>query len=190
MLDCLGRSVCWTGIHLYRNTVPGPLVLSTYNLNITECLILCCISTLSTCMKHSNTIGTCILEHFAKAFLNLHNLYINWPSSPTYFFFKGTVSQDFLHQVFFRFIFSKAPDNNIRVISNLFENLWRYLQVKVHHWFQHHRRQICPRCQVNLPLMLMSPVSRTPHRWEIMGKFIFMLTLLPKGVLTKYFKLF
>ncbi len=39
----------------------------------------------------------------------------------------------------FRFLFMNHllsnPGNNIRVISNFLENLRRYLQVKVHHWY-------------------------------------------------------
>ncbi len=45
---------------------------------------------------------------------------------------KGTVSQDFLLQVFVMNLF-QDPENRIRVISNFFENLRRYSQVKVHH---------------------------------------------------------
>ncbi len=42
---------------------------------------------------------------------------------------KGTVSRDFLLQVFFSWItFPQAPDNNIRIISNFFENSRRYLR--------------------------------------------------------------
>ncbi len=68
---------------------------------------------------------------------------------------KGTVSRDFLLQVFFMNHLPQAPDNIIRIISNFFENLRRYLQVKVHHRCQRHRRQICHRCHW--------------HRWQIMG---------------------
>ncbi len=32
---------------------------------------------------------------------------------------------------------TQAPENNTRVISNFFENSWRYSQVKVHHQCQH-----------------------------------------------------
>ncbi len=55
---------------------------------------------------------------------------------------------------FFSWItFPQAPENNIRVILNFFENSWRYSQVKVHHRCQQHRWQICHRCQW--------------HRWQI-----------------------
>jgi hypothetical protein len=42
---------------------------------------------------------------------------------------KGTVSQDFLLQLFFMNHLPPSPRNNIRVISNFIENLRRYLQV-------------------------------------------------------------
>jgi hypothetical protein len=57
---------------------------------------------------------------------------------------KGTVSQDFLLQVFPWIILPQASKNNIRVISNMLKNLRRYLQVKVHYRCQQHRRQILP----------------------------------------------
>ncbi len=40
--------------------------------------------------------------------------------------FKVTMSQDFLLQVFSWIISPQAAENNTRVISNYFENLWRY----------------------------------------------------------------
>ncbi len=43
--------------------------------------------------------------------------------------------------------FTQAPENNIRVISNFFENSRRYSQFKVHKRCQRHRWQICRRCQ-------------------------------------------
>ncbi len=58
------------------------------------------------------------------------------------------MSQEFSLQVFFLWIiFPQAPENNIKVISNFFDNSWRYLKAKVHHWYQQHRWQICHRCQ-------------------------------------------
>jgi hypothetical protein len=68
---------------------------------------------------------------------------------------KGTVSWDFLLQVFSCIIFPQAPKNNIRIISNFFENSQRYSQVKVHHWYQRHRRQILQ----PVPLLLLIPES-------------------------------
>jgi hypothetical protein len=48
---------------------------------------------------------------------------------------------------FFHVSFPPAPEYPIRTISNLFENLRRYSQVKVHHQCQRHRCQICCRYQ-------------------------------------------
>jgi hypothetical protein len=42
--------------------------------------------------------------------------------------------------VFFMNQFSQAPENDIMVISNFFENSRRYSQVKVHHRYQRHLR--------------------------------------------------
>ncbi len=67
---------------------------------------------------------------------------------------KGTVSRDFLLQVF-SWITFPAPENNIRVISNFFENSWRHSQVKVHHRYQRHRRQILQ----PVTLVLLTPVA-------------------------------
>jgi hypothetical protein len=61
----------------------------------------------------------------------------------------------------------KLLKNLIRVISNFFENLLRYSQVKVHHqyqrhrwqiyyWYEQHRRQILP----PVPLMMLIPVAK------------------------------
>jgi hypothetical protein len=52
----------------------------------------------------------------------------------------------------------QAPENNTRVISNFFQNLQRYLQVKVHHRNQRHRWQILP----PVPLVLLLPVANLP----------------------------
>jgi hypothetical protein len=49
------------------------------------------------------------------------------------------VSQDFFSGFFSRITIPQAPDNNIRIISNFFENSRRYSQVKVHHRCQRHR---------------------------------------------------
>ncbi len=57
---------------------------------------------------------------------------------------KGTVSRDFLLMVFFMNQFPPAPEYSVRTVSNFFENSRRYSQVKVHHWYQWHRRQIFP----------------------------------------------
>ncbi len=69
--------------------------------------------------------------------------------------FNGTVSWDFLLQVFSWITFPQAPDNNIRIISNFFENSRRYSQVKVHHRCQQHWWQILQ----PVPLVLLTPVA-------------------------------
>ncbi len=55
--------------------------------------------------------------------------------------FKGTMSWDFLLQVFFMNHLPppQAPENNARVISYFFENTRRYSQVNVHHRYHRHR---------------------------------------------------
>ncbi len=68
---------------------------------------------------------------------------------------KGTVSRDFLPLVFFMNQFSPAPEDPIRTVSNFFENLRRYSQVKVHHRYQQHRWQILP----PVSLVLSIPVA-------------------------------
>ncbi len=45
---------------------------------------------------------------------------------------KGTMPQDFRLLVLFMIQFPQAPEYPIRAVSNLFENLRRYLQLKVH----------------------------------------------------------
>jgi hypothetical protein len=58
------------------------------------------------------------------------------------------------HDIFFHESSSpKAPENNVRIISNFYENLRRYLQVKVHHQYQQHLWEICHLCQL--------------HQWQI-----------------------
>ncbi len=86
--------------------------------------------------------------------------------------FKGTVSRDFLLQVFSWITFPQAPDKNIRIISNFFENSRRYSQVKVHHRCQRHRWQIigtisgCRHLKVNLKAKIYTYVSSTTQRWQ------------------------
>jgi hypothetical protein len=97
---------------------------------------------------------------------------------------KRTVLQDLLLLFFLWIIFSQASDNNITLISNFFlENSRRYLQVKVHHWYQRHGWQICRQCQLHRR-QICHQYQR--HQWQIKvnlkKKFIYMLTLLLKGV--------
>ncbi len=79
------------------------------------------------------------------------------------------------HEIFcFRFFswitFPQAPYNNIRIISNFFENLQRYSQVKVHHR--------CPTGVIDT------------WKWTWRQKFIYMFPLLPKGNQIKLLKFF
>ncbi len=46
-------------------------------------------------------------------------------------------------------IFSQTPENNVRIISNFYENSRRYSQVKVHHRYQQHLWEICYWCQLH-----------------------------------------
>jgi hypothetical protein len=60
--------------------------------------------------------------------------------------FKGTLSRDFLHPVFFMGQFPPALEYPIRTFSIFFENSRRYLLVKVHTRYQQHQCQ-CHRGQ-------------------------------------------
>ncbi len=60
---------------------------------------------------------------------------------------KGQCHEIFCFRFFSWITFPQAPDNNIRINSNFFENSRRYSQVKVHHRCQRHQWQICHRCQ-------------------------------------------
>ncbi len=91
-------------------------------------------------------------------------------------------------------IFPQAPENIFRVISNLFENLQRYLQVKVHcrcqlywwqicHRYQRHWRQILP----PVLLVLLIPIGNNHTdddtlKWTWKEKIVYMLTPLLKGL--------
>ncbi len=85
------------------------------------------------------------------------------------YFIKGTVSRDFCFWFFWWISFPPAPEYCIRTVSNFFENSRRYSQVKVHHRYQRHRRQIFPPISLvflipvaNLPPVHLPPVSATP----------------------------
>ncbi len=125
---------------------------------------------------------------------------------------KGQCHEIFCFRFFSWITFPQAPENNIRIISNFFENSRRYSQAKVHHRCQRHRWQICRRCQRHR-WQIAAGINDTGgkfchqfplccwHRWQIMGTisgcghlkvtlFIYMLTLLPKGAQTKLLKFF
>jgi hypothetical protein len=76
----------------------------------------------------------------------------------------------FCFQFFSFIIFLQAPENSIRVISNIFKNSLRYSQVQVHHQYQRHRRQILPLVPLvsTTPLVNLRPVSVTPvaNNWN------------------------
>jgi hypothetical protein len=50
------------------------------------------------------------------------------------------------HKGYFTNHLPQAPDNNVRVFSNFFQNSRRYSQLKVHHWYQRYKWQICRWC--------------------------------------------
>jgi hypothetical protein len=77
----------------------------------------------------------------------------SWGHSFTRRYVKGTVSQDFLLQIFSRIIFPKP----LKITLGSFPNLRRYLHVKVHYRCQQHRRQILP--PVPLVLKLSSGIA-------------------------------
>jgi len=62
---------------------------------------------------------------------------VQWNKSPPRptpnFSLKGQCHEIFCFRFFSSITFLQAPENNIRVISNLFENSQRYSQVKAHH---------------------------------------------------------
>ncbi len=57
-------------------------------------------------------------------------------------YLKGQCHEIFCFRFFSWIIFPQAPDFNIRIILNFFENSRRYSQVKVHYRCQRHRWQI------------------------------------------------
>jgi hypothetical protein len=72
---------------------------------------------------------------------------------------NGTVFfRVFLLLVFFMNQFPPSPEYHIRTVSNFSENLRRYSQVKVHHRYQRHWRQILP----PVLLVLLIPVANLP----------------------------
>jgi hypothetical protein len=85
---------------------------------------------------------------------------------PQYCLFKGTVLRDFLLLVFFMNQFPPVPEYPIRTVLNFFENSWRYSLVKVHHWYQRHRRQNCCRYTQHRR-QICHQYQR--HRWQILA---------------------
>ncbi len=62
------------------------------------------------------------------------------------FRFQGTVSQDFLLQVFFHESFSTSLWNYHQDHFKCLQKFWRYSHVKVHQLYQWHRRYRCCCC--------------------------------------------
>ena len=122
-----------------------------------------------------------------------HHLHFLLLRAPCFIFYivslKGQCHKSFCFWFFSRISFSPAPEYPIRTISNFFENSQRYLQVKVHHWYQRHRWQICTGVNdtggkiadsINHTGGKLPPVSTTPgakfatsfacvvpYRWQI-----------------------
>jgi hypothetical protein len=89
---------------------------------------------------------------------------------------KGTVSRDFLLQVFFMNHLPPSPKNNIReVISNFFENSQRYSQVKLHHRYQRHGVK-CATCTAGV-------VDMGANNWNNIRLFILKVNLKKKNYL-------
>ncbi len=124
---------------------------------------------------------------------------ISWDS-----LFKGTVSRDFCFWFFSWISFPQALEYTIRAVSNFFENSRRYSQLKVDH------RPMTPVANfttsfssvVDTGGKFATDVSDTGGKqwdsyqaedtlkWIWRQKFIYMLTLLSKGVPTKLLKFF
>ncbi len=100
------------------------------------------------------------------------------------FYLKRRCHEIFCLRLFSWIIFPQAPDNNIRVSSNFFENLWRYSQVRVHHRYQLHCRQICHRWQI------IGTISEGLHLKNASTVYVNSTVQLPKVVQTKYLELF
>ncbi len=102
---------------------------------------------------------------------------------------KGECREIFCFWFFSWIIFPHASDNSIRVILNFLENSRRYLQVKVHHRYQWHPRQVCHRCQRHL-WQIVGTLSDCWHLKVNLKKriYLYMLTLLLKGVQKFFFK--
>ncbi len=86
-----------------------------------------------------------------------------------YTYLKGKCHEIFCFWFFSWISFPQAPEYTIRAVSKFFENSRIYSQLKVDHWYQRHRWQICHRYQWHprqiLPpilLVLLIPVANLP----------------------------
>ncbi len=68
------------------------------------------------------------------------------------------MSRDFCSWFLSWISFLQAPEYTIRAVSNFFENLRRYSQLNVDHWYQRHRQQILP----PVSQVLLIPVANLP----------------------------
>ncbi len=118
------------------------------------------------------------------------------------------MSRDCLLLVFSWISFPPAPEYPIRTVWNFVKNSRRYSQVKSHHRCQQHLWEILPSVSLlllipvanlppgstilasYLPLVSTTPVTADTFKWTWRQKFLYMLTLLPKGVQTKYLTFF
>ncbi len=74
----------------------------------------------------------------------------------------------FCFRFFSWLIFPQAPENNIRVISNFFENSRRYSQMKVRHRYLQYQWQICHQCQLHQWQLFFHRYQR--HRRQILPR--------------------
>ncbi len=81
---------------------------------------------------------------------------------------KGQCHEIFCFWFFSCISFPQAPEYTIRAVSNFFENLRRYSQLKVDHRYQRHRGQICPQCQRHRQ---QNCRRYQRHRWQICHRY-------------------
>ncbi len=88
-----------------------------------------------------------------------HEAELDFPKMPANL--KGQCHEIFCFWFFSWISFPQAPEYTIRAVSNFFENSRRYLQLKVDHRYQRHRRQILP----PVSEVLLIPVANC-HRYQ------------------------
>jgi hypothetical protein len=86
---------------------------------------------------------------------------------------KGQCHEIFCFCFFSRISFPQTPEYSIMAVSNFFQNLRRYSQLKVDHRYQRHRRQTmglisgCRNLEVNLKAKMYMCVNSTIQRCPI-----------------------
>jgi len=88
------------------------------------------------------------------------------------YYLKGQCHEIFCFWFFSWISFPQAPEYTIRAVSNFFENLRRYSQLKVDHRYQRHRRQNCRRYQRRrwqICHRYQRHRRQICHRWQTMG---------------------